>query len=56
VIPVLIGFIAIRYFFLSGAVAIVGMIIFASCALAVETYGVMRYVARVFEKAEPLAV
>jgi ABC-2 type transport system permease protein len=56
VIPVLIGFIAIRYFFLSGAVATVGMIIFASCTLALETYGVLKYVARVFEKAEPLAV
>lgn len=56
VLPVLIGFIAVRYFLLSGAVATVGIIVFASCALAFETYGVMKYVARVFEKAEPLAV
>jgi hypothetical protein len=55
-IPLLIGAVAVRYFMLSGAVAIVGIIVFASATLALETYGVVRYLARVLAKAEPAAV
>jgi hypothetical protein len=56
IVPLLIGLIAVRYFMLSGAVATAGTIIFASCVLALETYGVMQYLARVLAKAEPAAV
>jgi hypothetical protein len=56
VIPLVIAFIAVRYFMLSGAVATVGIIVFASATLALETYGVMQYLARVLAKAEPAAV
>jgi hypothetical protein len=56
VVPLLIGVIAVRYFMLSGAVATAGTIIFASGVLALETYGVLQYLAKVFAKAEPSAV
>jgi hypothetical protein len=56
IVPLLIGLIAVRYFMLSGAVATTGTIIFASAVLALETYGVMQYLARVLGKAEPAAV
>ncbi len=56
IVPVIIGLIAVRYFMLNGAVATTGTIIFASGVLALETYGVMRYLAGVLAKAEPAAV
>jgi hypothetical protein len=56
IVPLVIGLIAVRYFMLSGAVATAATIIFASGVLALETYGVLQYLARVFAKAEPAAV
>jgi ABC-2 type transport system permease protein len=56
IVPLVIGLIAVRYFMLSGAVATTATIIFASGVLALETYGVMQYLARVLGKAEPAAV
>lgn len=56
VVPLAIGFIAVRYAHLDSAVATFAIVVFASAVLALETYGVMQYVARVFAKAEPLAV
>jgi hypothetical protein len=55
ILPLVIAFVAVRYFMLSGAVATVAIIVFASAALAIETYWVTRYLARVFETAEPAA-
>ena len=56
IVPLVIGLIAVRYFMLSGALATTATIIFASGVLALETYGVMQYLARVLAKAEPAAV
>jgi hypothetical protein len=56
IVPLVIGFVAVRYFMLSGAVATYGTIVFASVVLALEAYGVMQYLARVLEKAEPASV
>jgi hypothetical protein len=56
IVPLLIGLIAVRYFMLSGAVATVGTIVFASAVLALETYGVLGYLATVLSKAEPASV
>ena len=56
IVPLLIGLIAVRYFMLSGAVATVGTIVFASAVLALETYGVLGYLAAVLRKAEPASV
>ncbi|HEY4303344.1 MAG TPA: putative ABC exporter domain-containing protein [Gemmatimonadaceae bacterium] len=55
IVPLIIGVIAVKYFMLSGAVATAATIIFASVVLALETYGVMQYLARVLAKAEPAA-
>lgn len=52
-VPLLIGLIAVQKFMLSGAVATAATIVFASGVLALETYGVLQYLARVFAKAEP---
>jgi len=56
IVPLVVAFIAVRYFMLTGAVATAATIVFTSGALALETFGVIHYLGNAFSKAEPLAV
>jgi hypothetical protein len=53
IIPLVVAFIAVRYFMLSGALATAAVTIFTSAALAVETYAVINYLGKAIVKAEP---
>lgn len=53
IVPLAIAFIAVRYLLVTGTLAIALTIVFASAVLALETYGVLGYLARAFAKAEP---
>ncbi len=54
VVPLAVGYVSIRYLDLRGPVAVAAMIIFVSGVLALETYGVIRYVGRALAAAEPV--
>ncbi len=54
VVPLAVGYLSIRYLDLRGPVAVAAMIIFVSGVLALETYGVIRYVGRALAAAEPV--
>ena len=56
IVPLVVAFIAVQYFMLTGALATAATIIFTSGALALETFGVIHYLGNAFSKAEPLAV
>lgn len=54
VVPMAVGYVSIRYFDLRGPLAVAVMILFVSGVLALETYGVIRYVGRALAAAEPV--
>jgi hypothetical protein len=55
IVPAIIAFVSVRYLMVTGILAMTLTIVFTSIVLGFETYGVLRYLGRALDRAEPAA-
>jgi uncharacterized membrane protein (DUF2068 family) len=55
IVPAIIAFVSVRYLMVTGILATTLTIVFTSIVLGFETYGVLRYLGRALDRAEPAA-